>query len=320
MSSDDSTGPVTRRRFLLAQVGGGAAALAASGLAFGQDLATAQAPPAAAAAPALPTIQLGPHRITRLISGGNPIGGFSHASPNASRHMLEYFTVERTAQYLLDLEKAGINAWQFDHMEKPVQALRLARERGSKLHFICIHNLSRGPLEKVVQEMDPIAILHHGGVTDRLFRDGKAGEVHDFVKRVHDMGRLSGVSSHSPQNIQRMADEGWEVDLFMTCFYYVTRPSDEQQKGLGKVAVYEPFYESDPLDMTAVIQKVPKPCLAFKILAAGRLCWSQKQVENAFQFAFSRIKRTDGVIVGMFPRYEDEIRLNAEYARRHGAV
>jgi len=205
-------------------------------------------------------------------------------------------------------------------MPKPVEALRKARERGSKIHFICIHNDSRGPLEKVIQEMSPIAILHHGGVTDRLFRDGKADAVHDFVKRVHDTGRLAGVSSHCPQNIQRIADEGWEVDLFMTCLYYVTRPAEEQRKMLGKVAVYEPFFESDREDMTAVIRKVPKPCLAFKILAAGRVCWSQKEVEGAFKYAFSRIKKTDGVIVGMFPRYEDEIRLNAEYTRRHGTV
>ena len=116
--------------------------------------------------------------------------------------------------------------------------------------------------------------------------------------------------------LQRMAGEGWENDLFMTCFYYVSRPREEQQKLLGKVVVDEPFFESDPIEMTEVIRQVGKPCLAFKILAAGRKCSNQKSVQNAFRFAFERIKPTDAVIVGMYPRFEDEVHFNAEYARK----
>ena len=59
--------------------------------------------------------------------------------------------------------------------------------------------------------------------------------------------------------------------------------------------------------MTAAIKQVSKPCLAFKILGAGRLCWSPPQVDQAFKFAFANIKKTDGVIVGMYPRFTDEI-------------
>jgi hypothetical protein len=142
--------------------------------------------------------------------------------------------------------------------------------------------------------------------------------VRDFVKKVHDQGVLAGISSHCPDNIKRMANEGWENDLFMTCFYYVSRPREEQQKLLGKVVVDEPFFESDPEEMTNVIRQVGKPCLAFKILAAGRKCSDQTSVQNAFRYAFERIKPIDAVIVGMYPRFEDEVHLNAEHARRYG--
>jgi hypothetical protein len=60
--------------------------------------------------------------------------------------------------------------------------------------------------------------------------------------------------------------------------------------------------------------------LGFKILAAGQLCSSQESVEKAFKFAFEHIKKTDAVIVGMYPRFEDEIQLNADYVRKHGAL
>jgi len=115
-------------------------------------------------------------------------------------------------------------------------------------------------------------------------------------------------------------DEGWENDFFMCSFYYLTRPREEMEKRLGKVPVGEPFFESDPLEMTAAIRHVSKPCLAFKLLAAGRMCWTQQSVEEAFNFAFANIKPIDAAIVGMFPRFSDQVRQNAAYARKYGAV
>ena len=47
--------------------------------------------------------------------------------------------------------------------------------------------------------------------------------MHDYVKAAHDCGVLAGVSAHNPDCIKRVADEGWEVDFFMTCFYFLTR-------------------------------------------------------------------------------------------------
>jgi hypothetical protein len=67
-----------------------------------------------------------------------------------------------------------------------------------------------------------------------------------------------------------------------------------------------------------VIRQVKQPCLGFKILAAGRMCSSDPQVEAAFKFAFEHLKPTDGVIVGMYPRYQDQIGQNAQYTRQFG--
>jgi hypothetical protein len=235
--------------------------------------------------------------------------------------MLEWFTPERTVEFLQSCERAGINTWQFDHFPKVVDALRGVREKGSKLQFICIHHDKRpATLQQVIADLSPIALMHHGGVTDTLFREGKSQVVHDFVKRAHDLGVLAGVSAHNPENIQRIADEGWEVDLFMTCFYYVTRPVEDQKKMFGgRAAVFEPFYDTDPVEMTKVVRAVKVPCLGFKILAAGRRCWSDAEVEECFKFAFASIKKTDAVIVGLFPKYKDEIAQDVALARKYGA-
>jgi hypothetical protein len=71
--------------------------------------------------------------------------------------------------------------------------------------------------------------------------------------------------------------------------------------------------------MTQVVRQVKQPCLGFKILGAGRLCSTQDTVRAAFQFAFDNIKPTDGVIVGMFPWYFDEIGANVKYTRELAA-
>ena len=132
----------------------------------------------------LPTIRLGSHEVTRLIAGGNPIEGFSHSTNNMSRHMREYFTLERTIEFLENCAREGINTWQFDHMEKPIAALRAVREKGTQLHFICLHadRPKDAPVKTVIADMNPIAFVHHGGATDSLFRAGKAQQVRDYLK------------------------------------------------------------------------------------------------------------------------------------------
>ena len=70
--------------------------------------------------------------------------------------------------------------------------------------------------------------------------------------------------------------------------------------------------------MCETIRKASKTCLAFKILAAGRTCDKPEQVRDAFKFVLENIKPTDAVIVGMYPRYTDQIKENADLVRLYG--
>lgn len=308
---------IGRREFLL----GLSAAAAGSTLVHAGN---GQAEKTTSPAPLLPTINLGEHRISRLIAGSNPISGYSYMGPILDRHMKEYFTPRRIVEFLLKCEQEGINTHQFSRPEEMSAVFRELRDRGSKMKFICLHagGPEKAPPEKVVRDTQPIAIVHHGGVTDRLFREGKSSQVLDFVKRVHDAGVLAGVSAHNPDCIKRIADEGWPVDFFMTCFYYLTRTREELEKMPPVVTaeVSYSFFTSDPMTMTKVARQVDQPCLGFKILAAGRMCNHKEKVETAFKFAFEHLKPTDGVIVGMYPRYQDQIRQNAGYTRKFAST
>ena len=43
---------------------------------------------------AMPTIALGPHRISRLICGSNQFLGYSYMGPHVDQHMKEYFNTQ----------------------------------------------------------------------------------------------------------------------------------------------------------------------------------------------------------------------------------
>ncbi len=268
----------------------------------------------------LPTIRLGNQDVTRLITGANPLSGYSYLGSSMDQEMREYFTRERVVEFLANCERAGINTHQFHDTALMTGIIRTLRERGSKMKFICLH--SGGGVEQVIRDTQPIAIVHHGGVTDSLFRQGKSEQVHDFVKHVRDAGALAGVSAHNPDCVKRIADEGWPVDFFMTCFHNLTRSQEEQAKmpPADVMPKGHGFFASDPMAMTEVVRQVKQPCLGFKILAAGRKCDTPQAVQAAFQFAFEHLKPIDGVIVGMYPRYRDQISENAALARHFGAT
>ncbi len=66
--------------------------------------------------------------------------------------------------------------------------------------------------------------------------------------------------------------------------------------------------------MCEVIRNTRKTCFAFKILAASRQCDTQQKVAEAFRFAFANIKSEDAVVVGMFPKEQDQISLNVQHS------
>ncbi|MBI2301835.1 MAG: hypothetical protein HYU66_23265, partial [Armatimonadetes bacterium] len=158
-------------------------------------------------------------------------------------------------------------------------------------------------MRSAVERHRPIAIVHHGGVTDRLYREGQIDKVHEFVRRVAGLGVMAGVSAHNPEVIRYVEDDGWDVNFYMTCFYRLTRTPEELADGLREVPLWSEFRPGDPARMCAVVRQVERPCLAFKILAGGRASERPEATAAAFEYAYQNLKPTDGVIVGMFPRF-----------------
>jgi hypothetical protein len=283
------------------------------------------APRALAAEPAdlLPTIALGPHRVTRLIVGANPIYGYSHFNRQYDQHMREWFTDERIVKLLLDCQKAGINTWQYSfHYDQKRQIPKL-RDAGCNLQFICLaaswhydEKMGRTPEEILVgtikcaqaaMEFKPIGIAFHGGATDILFRAGKIDLVRDYVHAVHDLGTLAAISTHNPKILETLHDKNFGNDFYMTGLHYVTRHTEDWMKEIGTLPLDEGWIASDPPKMAAAIRQVDKPALVYKVLGAGRKCNSEQQKREAIDWAYKNIKPTDATIIGLYPRYSDQV-------------
>jgi hypothetical protein len=278
---------------------------------------------AKARAEALPDIAIGNKRVSRLIAGSNPIAGYSYGTAKLTAHMQNYFTVERTTEFLLHCERQGITTFQGHLSPKIRSALLAVRERGSKIQFILLASDYESGVPKEALELQPIAIAHHGGVTDKLFRAGRYAVVRDFVKKVHDAGLVAGISMHNPDNLARIEDSDWENDFYMTCFYYLTRSPEELGRIVSEPTVEQTlgeyyFFAGDPDRMTQRVRGARKPCLGFKILGAGRLCKNAPMLEKAFAYAYRSIKPVDGVIVGMYPALSDEVQENVALAKKYG--
>ncbi len=71
--------------------------------------------------------------------------------------------------------------------------------------------------------------------------------------------------------------------------------------------------------MFKTIRSTSKPCLVYKILAAGRRIGSPTEVRNGFREAFDQIKPTDAVIVGMYQQFGDQVGENAALVREFGS-
>jgi hypothetical protein len=311
--------PGVHRRDLLRGTGTIAAWLAASA-----SPAAAQAPPdqvpEAKPGPPLPTMPFGKHRITRLIAGGNPIYGYSHFNYVFSAHMADYHTTPRVLAFLKQLERAGVNAWQASWSERLETDWLQYKEQGGKLQLLLLSRpqFNDDPEKALARAMKlkPLCIAQHGASTRKHWDAGQLDKSLDYLKRIRDTGVMVGLSCHDPRILAYTAERNWDLDYYMTCVYNIHRPREVFEKLLGgQLPLGEIYIPGDPDVMMAAIRQSKKPCLAYKVLAAGRLVTSPQQVRERIQASLKGIKPTDGIIVGMYQRMNDQIGQTAQFVR-----
>ncbi|MBE3133324.1 MAG: hypothetical protein IMZ55_07610 [Acidobacteria bacterium] len=267
---------------------------------------------------ALPTIDLAGRRVSRLICGGNPLSGFSHFSAEMDRDMLTWYTMPRVQQLLDECWRAGLNTFQTRGDRFLMRAHLEHQLAGGRMQWIAQTASEFRSIEANVAEIaryEPIAIYHHGTHTDNAWHEGRIDEILDVVKAIHDQGLPAGIGTHIPEVIEYAEAKGWPVDFYMACVYNLARGYKAAPAADQDAYARDRFPPEDPPRMCETIRRTPKPCLAFKIMAASRNCATPEQTRAAIEFAFAHIKPTDAVVVGMLQKHTNQVAENAATVR-----
>lgn len=260
----------------------------------------------------LPTMKIGDLEVSRLIVGSNPFTGKSHLTPDVDADMRGYFTKERAFAMLKACEDAGINAVQ-SRGSMPVMGLICEyRAKGGKLLWLAQTGKNLTTFDEELDEMmkySPSAVCIHGELADELYLNNMLPELRVLLDKLRRTNLPVGICAHFPEVLAYAEEAGLAPDYYMASLYNLTNPDRSHDVN----PTGERFEESDIPKMYEVIRRLSAPTFALKILGAGRRCADQDTVRAAFCEAFASMKPGDGVLVGMFDKYIDQPRLNAEY-------
>jgi len=264
----------------------------------------------------LPVIKLGGYDISRLIIGGNPLSGNSHVSLQMNEEMEDFFTTAQIKKTLFHSEKCGLNAMQMRGDRHIIRIMREYRSEGGKMHWIAQTASEIQPYESNISQIvknDPVAIYHHGTVTDELFKNGDFRDLKKRLSVIRESGKAVGLGTHMPQVIEYAEEHDWDIDFYMASVYNLSKIDRVSSVVTGIANCDEPFDDEDCAIMYRTIRATNKTCLVFKILGATRKCQSPDTVRGAFAEAFRSIKSIDAVVVGMFPKEKDQVAENAGF-------
>jgi hypothetical protein len=235
--------------------------------------------------------------VSRLVIGANPFAGFSHQNTERSEKMRNFYTVDRILETWDRAEQAGINTMVTNN-ETPhvVQAVREYLQNGGRLQWIAQVNMNLRPdMRAAIDEVVSLgckALFIHGGLMDEIYRQKAVEKLESWVTHAQNCGIPVGVAGHIPQG--HLWVNGLDlVDFHAVCFFNC----GSIHAGRG-----ERFSLDDLAPAIQCIQRIQKPCIAYKILGSGRLDpWM------AFEYAFNHIKPGDVVNVGIFRGDKDDM-------------
>ncbi len=237
----------------------------------------------------LPWVDFCGIKVTRLVLGANPFGGFSHQTKERDEEMLAYYTVGRIKETWGRAQAAGINTMVTNN-ESPnvVQAVREYLSAGGSLQWIAQVNCQKNPnmaeaIDQVVA-MGCKALYFHGARVEELYLERDEKTLRSWCDHARAAGVPVGVAGHAPEA------HLWVNSLDITDFHAVSFFNcGSLHHGKG-----DKFRLSDVAPALECIRHIQKPCIAYKIMGAGRI-----DALMAFEYAFASIKPADVVNVGM---------------------
>ncbi|OQA30823.1 MAG: hypothetical protein BWY57_02633 [Betaproteobacteria bacterium ADurb.Bin341] len=234
---------------------------------------------------------IGSLKLSRMILGGNLIGGWAHARDllYTDKLVKAYHEDWRVFRTFKMAEACGINSI----LTNPA-LMRVIndywRKEGGKIQFIsdCGHKegLIRGA--QVSVEQGASAVYTHGGISDNMAKKGDYKQFAQILEGMRKLGVPVGIGAHKLETVKFCVEHDLVPDFWMKTLhqlnYWSARPNDPQ---------HDNIFCTNPEETVAFMENLEQPWIAFKILAAGAL-----HPKDAFPFALK--SGADFICVGTY--------------------
>lgn len=236
----------------------------------------------------LPVAKIGKLKLSRIIFGGNPVGGWAHSRDlrYVSRLMTSYFTDAKVSEALTLAEDCGINTI----LTAPsiIPKIQYHWNKGGKIQFIS--DCGGGDLLEMVKksiDAGAAACYIHGAVSDRLVSQGDFDQMANALELIRKNGLPAGIGAHDLNTVKGAATKGLGPDFWMKTLHRTDYWSASLQPRRDNI------WCANPEETSAFMKDLKEPWIAFKTLAAGAIA-----PEVGFQYAFQG--GADFICVGMF--------------------
>ena len=238
----------------------------------------------------VPRSRIGKLEVSRVIMGGNLIGGWAHARDllYVSQLVKTYHTDRKVFETLRLAEQCGINTFLTNpQLARVINAYW--RREGGKIQFVSDCGYKDDVLAGVKLSVDvgATACYVHGGIADNLAKAGKVEVIGRALDLIRQNGLPAGIGAHQLETVQACVAAGLSPDFWVKtlhhCDYWSAR-KDVQNDNIWCV---------NPEETVAYMSALPQPWIAYKVLAAGAIHPSE-----GFKYAFRN--GADFICVGMY--------------------
>jgi uncharacterized membrane protein YphA (DoxX/SURF4 family) len=259
----------------------------------------------------LPFGKIGNHEISRLVMGGNLIGGWSHARDLLyTNQLFKAYNTERKVYQTLSLaEAAGINSINIGFASNDLMR-KYKKATGSKIKVITqiaadvndestLFDALYGAIDFGV---DIIQI--QGNWVDWMMRDQHVDRIGRLLDKIREEGFTAGLGAHTIHSFIACAEQGIIPDYYMKTMhhdrYWSAHPRENRapfeqdgKKYLDHNMFHDNLFCGFPEMTIDFFSKSPVPVMGFKVLAAGAI-----EPADGFRWAFEN--GADFICVGMF--------------------
>jgi hypothetical protein len=248
------------------------------------------------------TGKIGNVSISRLICGGNLMSGYAHSRDliYVSPLLKHYHTDAKIMETWALCEEHGINTMiAYAGDRHCIKLYRQYRTRGGKIQYLAQINPDPKNLRTAVDEAveaDAVGAFLVGNTGDLWAREKAVGRIADIVGLIKDVDLIAGVAGHELRTPRVCEAGGVEPDFYVKTLHdrsYWSKQQPGQDRDVIDNYAIDNYWCQDPEKVIGFMSNVPRPWIAYKVLAAGAI-----HPRDGFKYAFQN--GADFALVGMF--------------------